>query len=136
TNAPDYAYNYNGQGLSKILSVPKFRGANMSDPAQVELYNPVDVRDAQGASIGILSGLPVLESSNNEAYGATGQGLRLQRNQGHANSNRRDGDEISLFKAYRSWHVTEAGVDHWGEDRLSHFEGFRIYNDPNISAQS
>ena len=56
-NAPDFAYNYNGYYLTPHQPIPNFRGANMATDSTIHVA------------------LPVLESANNEAYGATGQGL-------------------------------------------------------------
>ena len=132
-NAPDFAYNYNGEGVSAVMRVPKFRGADMMNPDHYEAWNPNAKKDDNKQIIGIREGLPVLESSGNESYGATGQGLWISRPQGQSNLSYYS-SEVSLYEDFRIWHVTDAGVYHWGQDNRVHFSGFVLRNDPAVSA--
>lgn len=134
-NAPDFAYNYNGDGIASVLKVPKFRGADMTNPDHIEEWNPIARKDDNKEIIGTREGLPVLKSSGNEAYGATGQGLWISRPQG-SSSPKYYSSEISHYEDFRIWHVTDAGVYHWGQDNRSHFSGFVLRNDPAVSALS
>lgn len=135
-NAPDFAYNYNGHYVTGLLKVPKFRGADMMDPEQYDVWNPNANRDANGKIIGVQEGLPVLKSSGNEAYGATGQGLWISRPQGDIDRVNFYSSQISLHENFRIWHVSDAGVNHWGQDNRTHFSGFVLRNDPAVSAQN
>lgn len=129
-NVPDFAYNYNGYYLSQTMRVPRFRGANILDPAEYEGWNYrgsgaafVEGRDRR-------EGLPVLESARNEAYGATGQGLWLTWARGCCSVGYYK--QVSLFEDYRLWHVNHSGVYAYHESRNT-YDGFVLRADVNVS---
>ena len=114
-NAPDFAYNYNGYYLTQKQPIPNFRGANMASDATIK------------------TSLPALESTRNEAYGATGQGLWATWSRGCCGVG--SYTDVSLFKDYRIWHVNHSGAEFYHESRNT-LDGFILRNDPTISAQS
>ncbi len=115
TNAPGFAYNYNGYYLSQQQPIPDFRGADMS------------------ADASILIAPAVLESARNEAYGATGQGLWLTWSRGCCRVDTYT--DVSLFEDYRIWHVNHSGVETYHEARNT-FDRFVLRNSAEVSAQS
>lgn len=114
-NAPDFAYNYNGYYLTPNQPIPNFRGANMATDSTIQVA------------------LPVLESSRNEAYGATGQGLWATWSRGCCSVGRWVGR--SVFLNYRIWHVNHSGAEFYHESRNT-LDGFILRNDVAVTAQS
>jgi hypothetical protein len=100
----------------------------------VVTWNPTRVTDASGQVVGTMQGLPILASSGNEAYGAIGKGVWINRPQGHTDRVNYYNNQVSLLQDFRIWHVTFAGVYDWGQDNRYTFTGFVLRNDPAISA--
>lgn len=110
-----FGYNYNGYYTSRTRTIPKFRGADMA----------TDGLDTQG--------LPALESTRNEAYGAIGQGLWMGWSRGCCTVALYQ-DE-SVFSGFRIWHANHSAVETYHETGNT-FEGFIVRNDPDVSAIS
>ncbi len=131
-NTPDFAFNYNGYYIKDTMRIPRYRGADLSDPDAYEGWNYhgrtaafVEGRDRR-------EGLPVLESARNEAY-SSGQGLWLTWARGCCGVDYYK--QVSLFKDYRFWHINHTGVYAYHESRNT-YQGFIMRNDPEISLLS
>lgn len=131
-NVPDFAYNYNGYYIKATMSVPRFRGADMTDPDEFVGWNFHESGQYFVEGRHKREGLPVLESARNEAY-SSGQGLWLSWARGCCNVSYYL--QESLFEDYRLWHINHSGVYAYHESRNT-YRGFILRNDPNISLLS
>ncbi len=132
-NVPDFAYNYNGYYIKDTMRVPRFRGANIQDPNEYEGWNYHGSGSQFVVGRDRREGLPVLESTRNEAYGATGQGLWLTWSRGCCSVSYYK--QVSRFKDFHLWHINHTGVYAFHESRNS-YEGFIMRDDPGVSILS
>ena len=131
-NTPAFAYNYNGYYLTNTMRVPRFRGADMNNPAEYEEWNFHQSANKATTPDFKREGLPVLESARNETY-ASGQALWLTWARGCCSVSYYK--EVSLFKDYTMWHIQHTGVYAFHENRNT-FDGIIMRNDPNVSVRS
>jgi hypothetical protein len=121
-------YNYNGYYL-RTARIPKVRGADPEDISQWLIYANQNIHDVEGE---IFENIPLLESSDNEAYGLK-IGLWITWPGGTMGIQRYVNE--SVIERFTAWHATYAGIDAY---HVAHFtyNDCRLLNDPTISSKN